>query len=199
MSSFLFYFINDAVGSTIFLSLVIVLCASILEDLTAIIVGVLAADGIVPVSIAFFSLYAGIMLGDVGLYWLGRLARTHPRLARFVEHDFVASLRAWLEGRYVLTVFSARFIPGSRLPTYTASGFFHFPFSTFALTAVGAVAIWTTFLFTVSYWFGSFTSGWLVHARWGIAAAFLLIILVIGRHNFLAYRARKNGSDTPLV
>ncbi|MBI2037038.1 MAG: VTT domain-containing protein, partial [Candidatus Liptonbacteria bacterium] len=139
MSSFLLYLINDAVGSQILLSLAIVLCASVLEDPTAIIVGVLAADGLVPVPVAFLSLYAGIMLGDIGLYCLGRLARTHPRLARFVEHDFVASLRAWLENRYVLTIFSARFIPGSRLPTYTASGFFRFPFSTFIGTEIIAV------------------------------------------------------------
>lgn len=193
MFLFLSGFIGDAVGSLILLSLAIILCSSVFEDLTIIIVGVLAAEGIIPVPIAFPSLYAGVLLGDIGVYWLGRLARTHPGLARHIEHDFVASLRAWLESRYTLTIFSARFIPGSRFPTYTASGFFGFPFSTFIATVAGAIAIWTTFLFSAAYWFSSLTAAWLGPARWGIALVFLLAILFVGRHNLIAYRARKDG------
>lgn len=191
MSLFLSGFIGDAVGSLVLLSFAIILCSSVFEDLTIIVVGVLAAEGIIPVPVAFPSLYAGILLGDTALYWLGRLARTHPGLARYIKHDFVASLRAWLESRYALTVFSARFIPGSRLPTYTASGFFGFPFSTFIATVVGAIAIWTTFLFSAAYWFSSLTATWLGPARWGIALVFLLAILLVGRHNLIAYRTRK--------
>lgn len=195
MSFYLLQFLNDAGSSTLLLALAIVLAASVFEDLTAIVVGVLAADGLIPVAIAFIALYIGIVTGDSVLYWLGRLARTHQRLARYVEHDFAASLREWLMSRYALTVFSARFIPGSRLPTYTASGFFCFPFSTFVLTSTGAVLIWTTALFSLSYWFGSLTAPWLGPARWIIAAVLLVFLLVVGRHNFLAYR-RRNGMPT---
>ena len=195
MPLFLFDFIGGALGSQILLSLVIVLCALVLEDLTIILVGVLAADGLIAIPLALFSLYVGVILGDIGFYSLGRLARTHPRLARYVEHDFVASLRAWLESRYVFTIFSARFIPGSRFPTYTASGFFRAPFPTFLLTSIVAISIWTTALFSASYWFGSLSSKWLIHVRWGIALLFLLAVFFIARHNLRAYRAKKNGSN----
>jgi membrane protein DedA with SNARE-associated domain len=195
MLLFISHLIGDSAGSMLLLSLAIVLCASVFEDLTMIVVGVLAADDLIPIFIAFPSIYVGILLGDIALYSLGRLARTHPKLARYVEHDFVASLRAWLENRYALTVFSASFIPGSRVPTYTASGFFKFPFSTFILSTIGGALVWTTFLFSATYWFSSLTARWLGPARWGIAGVLLLTLFFIGRHNLLVYRAKKEKSD----
>ena len=191
MFLFLSHLIGGSVGSNALLSLAIILGTCILEDPTTVIVGLLAADGSIGVPIALFSLYAGIVFGDIGLYGLGWLASTHPRLARYVDHDFIAPFRTWLETRYVLTVFSARFIPGSRLPTYIASGFFRSTLSTFILTAIVATSVWTTLLFSASYWFGNVTSEWIGPVRWGIALLFLLILFVIARHNLRAYRAKK--------
>jgi len=200
MPSFLFTFIGSAVGSTLLLALAIALGTFFLEDTTVVIVGVLAADGIIRIPVALASLYAGIMLGDIILYCIGYLASTHPRLARYVDHDFIAPFRAWLESRFVLTVFSARFIPGSRMPTYTASGFFRSPLSTFIATVTVATSVWTTFLFFASYWFGSLTSAWMGPVRWGIALLFLFVLFLIGRHNLKAYQTKKeelsSGVDT---
>ena len=196
MPSFLFNFIGGAVGSTILVSLAIALGTFFLEDTTVVIVGVLAADGIISISLALASLYAGIILGDIVLYCLGYLASTNQRLARYVDHDFVAPFRAWLESRFVLTVFSARFIPGSRMPTYTASGFFRSPLSTFILTVTVATSVWTTFLFFASYWLGSLTSEWMGPVRWGIALVFLLALFLIGRHNLKAYQTKKEELST---
>lgn len=194
--SLLSQIIGGEVGSTVLLALVIILGVIFLEDTTVVVVGVLAADGTVPVPFALFSLYLGIILGDIGLYCLGYLASTRPRLARYVDHEFVAPFRAWLETRFVLTVFTARFIPGARMPTYTASGFFRSPLSVFMLTATGATAIWTTLLFSASYWFGNLTSKWMGPARWGIALAFLVALFLLGRHNVLSYQAKRDELDT---
>ena len=190
--SFLYNFIDGSVGSTVALSFAIILGTFVLEDPTTIIVGMLAADGTVPMPVALFSLYAGILFGDIGIYFLGRLARTSPRLARYVDHDFIAPFRTWLETRYILTIFSARFIPGARLPTYASSGFFRSPLSTFILVAIVATSVWTTFLFFASYWFGSLTTQWMGPIRWGVALVFLIFLFSIGRHNILAYRNKRN-------
>lgn len=195
MFSFLSLLIGGSVGNTALLSLTIILGTFILEDPTTVIVGVLAADGIISVPVALISLYTGIVVGDIGLYCLGWLASTHPRLKHYADHEFLAPFRVWLETRYILTIFSARFIPGSRFPTYTASGFFRSPLSTFILTAIVATSLWTTLLFCISYWFGNFTSEWIGSARWIIAIVFLLALFFIARHNLLAYRAKKNGQD----
>jgi membrane protein DedA with SNARE-associated domain len=190
------HFIIGSLGGSAFLSLGIILGVIFLEDTTTVIVGVLAADKLITIPHGLFSLYAGIVIGDIGLYCLGYLASTHPRLAHYVDHDFIAPFRAWLEARFVLTVFTARFIPGARLPTYTASGFFRSPLTTFMLTAIGATSVWTTFLFTASYWFGNVTAGWMGPVRWGIALAFVLILFLVGRHNVLAYRIKRDELGT---
>lgn len=193
MFLFLSHLIDGSAGSQALLSLVIILCAFFLEDLTTVIVGVLAADGIITIPVAFFSIYVGIALGDTALYTLGSFARTHPRLAHYIDHDFTAPFRSWLEKRYAFTIFSGHFVPGLRFTTYAASGFFRCPLSTYVPMAIAGGLILETALFAISYWFGSFTSAWFGPARWGIAGVFLLLTFFIARHNLLVYRARKNG------
>lgn len=194
--SWLYAFISGSATGTFSVAIAIIFGTFFLEDPTTIIVGVLSADGVIPVPLALASLYAGIVLGDVGLYCLGWLASTHPRLARYVDHDFTAPFRTWLETRFVLTIFTARFIPGARFPTYTSSGFFRSPLSSFILIAIGATSIWTTFLFSASYWFGSLTAAWVVPVRWSIAFVALIGLFLIGRHNILKYRATRDELDT---
>ncbi len=186
-------FIGGTVDSAVLLSLVIILCAFLLEDVTAVIVGVLAADGIISVPIAFISIYIGVIIGDTVLYSFGLFARTHPRLAHYIDHDFTAPFRLWLEHRYAFKVFSGHFVPGLRFTTFSASGFFRFPLRTYIPMAIAGGLVLVTVLFSVSYWFGSFSSKWAGEVRWGIAGVFLLVLFFIARHNIRSYRKQKDA------
>ncbi|MCR4333602.1 MAG: VTT domain-containing protein [Patescibacteria group bacterium] len=197
MLNFLSHFTGNTGGSMIVLSLIIIVCAIFLEDITTVVVGVLAADALIPIPIAFISIYIGIALGDTFLYALGAFARTHQRLAHYIDHDFTSPFRSWLEHRYAFKVFSGHFVPGFRFTTYAASGFFRFPLRTYIpMVIVGGLLLETT-LFTISYWFGSFSSKWIGEVRWGIAILFLITLFFIGRHNLLAYRAKK--AELPIL
>jgi len=191
MFSFPSFLIGGVVDSTLLLALAIVLCAFLIEDVTTIVVGVLAADGTIGIPLALASLYIGIALGDTALYAVGSLARSHPRLAHYINHDFTAPFRSWIGHRYALTVFSGHFIPGLRLTTYLASGFFRLPLPVYIPMAIAGGLVLLTALFSVSYWFGSFTTKWGAEVRWGVAALFIAVILFIARRNYLAYRATK--------
>ncbi len=180
------------VDSVVLLSLVIILCASLFEDATIVIVGVLAADGIISVPIAFISLYIGVSIGDTVLYSLGSFARTHPRLAHYINHDFTTPFRLWLEHRYAFKVFSGHFVPGFRFTTFVASGFFQYPLRTYIPMAMVGGMILVIVLFFASYWFGSITTSWVSHVRWGVAGTFLIALFFIGRHNLVAYRAKRD-------
>ena len=192
----MFTFLSNVSGDTnsiILLSFAIILCAFIIEDITTVVVGVLAADGIVSVPIAFISLYIGIIIGDTTLYSIGWLARTHPRLAHYIEHDFTAPFRSWLESNYSFKVFSGHFVPGLRFTTFVASGFFRFPLSKYIpMVIVGGLTLEVA-LFSISYWFGSFSSKWAGEVRWGIAGIFLLVLFFIARHNIRTYRANRDS------
>lgn len=194
--SFLYTFIDSAVHVPALLTLAIMLGVFVLEDPTTLIVGFLASDGIIPIPLALGSLYAGIVFGDIVLYSIGWLASTHPRLAKYVDHDSVAPFRAWLETRYILTIFSARFVPFARFPTYTSSGFFRSPLTTFILVVTVAASIWTTFLFFAAYWFGALTASYLGPVRWGVALLALLALFFAGRHNLRARQIKKTAADT---
>ena len=153
----------------LFLPVVIILATFILEDATPVLVGVWAATGNLSPEIALLSLYIGIVLGDFGLYASGRLAAMPRWGARIARHDRLLPFREWLENRRVLATFTVRFLPGLRLPAYTATGFFGMPFRRFALTVMLATAVWTTGLFAAAYFFGAATADLLGNWRWPIS------------------------------
>lgn len=194
-------FLTNILGSidgTATLSLAIIICALFLEDLTTIVVGVLASDGLIATPLAFISLLSGVVLGDMAIYALGSLARKHKKIAEFIDHDSLAPFRAWLDEHFRKTIFLGHFIPGLRLSSYSASGFFRKPFPTFISTSIPSAIILISTLFTISYWFGSVTSKWVSHARWGIAAVVIVALFFLGRHNVAMYRKKQNElSETP--
>ena len=169
----------------------------ILEDASTILVGVLAAEGQVSIALALASLYVGIALGDFGLYAIGRLAATHKWASRFAERNALAPFRDWLETRLVATVFAARFVPGLRLPTYTASGFFRMPFKRFALSVVVATVLWTTLLFGASLLFGTLTAKAFGAWRWEMALLVVAVLFLIGRMNTRRWLGRQRDRNPP--
>lgn len=174
----------------------IIIGTFILEDATTILVGILAAAGYVAVPVALVSLYVGIILGDYGLYAAGRLANIWPLARRFAEQQGVRGLGAWIRNRPAVTVFWVRFVPGLRLPIYTASGFFQASFGRFALAVVAATLIWTSGLFAAAFTFGSATTKLLGEWRWVIAFIAVLALLITARLNA---RRRLRGEPGAVV
>ena len=165
----------------LFMPVVIILATFILEDATTILVGVWAATGNLSPEIALVSLYIGIVLGDFGLYGFGRLAALPRTGARIARHDRLVPFREWLENRLVLATFTVRFLPGLRLPAYTATGFFGMPFRRFGVTVMLATAIWTTGLFAAAYFFGAATADLLGSWRWPLCLVPIAALFLIGR------------------
>ena len=164
----------------------------ILEDVTTILAAVDAAGGGIAIWLALISLYVGVVVGDFGLYGLGSLATTVPWLHGWVGERRIRRGRAWLRkrrGRLIRVVFVSRFLPGMRLPTYTACGFVHAGFRQFALGAVMAVLVWTSFLFGISMKLGTLA---LRHfGAWGWAGlGGLLIVVVLGGRMLVGRKAR---------
>lgn len=183
--------ITAALPHSYIMPFAIILGTFILEDATTIIVAMLAASGLIYVWVGLGSLWVGIAGGDILLYLLGAYANIHPRAKRMIAHYHIARLHSWIEGRLAHVVFYVRFIPGMRLPTYLACGFFRVSFTKFALTAIGAVLTWTTFFFFLVYFFGQATAqslgGW----------RFLILLLPLLAHFVIRWRNRER--TTPPV
>jgi membrane protein DedA with SNARE-associated domain len=153
----------------------------VLEDATTVGTAMAVQDGRLALPTGLLALYAGIVLGDLGLYGLGRLASMVPWAQRLIPPPRAKQGRTWLEQHVFRTVFVARFMPGVRLPTYTACGFLHASLARFALAAGGATLIWTSLLFGVSLRVGKLLMDHLGAWRWAGAIGFVLAVVLAGR------------------
>ncbi|HEX3575397.1 MAG TPA: VTT domain-containing protein [Rhodopila sp.] len=159
----------------------IILGTFILEDAATVAAAMQVEDGSLPLWLALISLYAGIVLGDLGLYGLGRLSAHIPFVARHLPPHRQETIRAWISGRIFKVVLVSRFLPGLRLPTYTTCGFVGADLRQFTLAAIVATGAWTSLLFLTSLRVGHFLMDHLGAWRWAGAAGFAIFIIGAGR------------------
>lgn len=155
----------------------IVLATFILEDVAIIAAALLAADKMIAPELALSALIVGIFVGDLGLFGLGAAARTRDWAKRVIGEKRMAKGRAWLKRRYIPALIGARFTPGLRLATYTASGFLKLPFWPFAGVAAAAGLAWTSLIFGLAYVLGPMIAERLGSWRWVLAAGLLTLAL----------------------
>lgn len=153
----------------------------ILEDAATVIAALQAEYHGLSIGLALGALYVGIVLGDLGLYGLGRLSARLPWLSRWLPPHRSKAIKAWLEGRVFQVVLVSRFLPGLRLPTYTTCGFVGADLRQFALAAVIATICWTSLLFGASLWIGQVLLDHFGAWRWAGAAGFIAFVILAGR------------------
>ncbi len=90
----------------------IVIGTFILEDAATLLAAMQVATGALSLPLALCSLYAGIVLGDLGLYGLGGLSASHPWAARLVPKRRRDIGRDWVSQRVIPLVLVSRFVPG---------------------------------------------------------------------------------------
>jgi membrane protein DedA with SNARE-associated domain len=132
------------------LMMAIIFGAFISEDGAAITAATLAASNLLDPRLAFFSAFAGLWAGDLGVYVLSRqigpsLAR-HRWFAGWVSKQNVDERASTAnDGQFGLAV--SRFFPGTRLPAYVSAGFRRMPLQAFlTITAFTAFA-WVVLIF----------------------------------------------------
>jgi len=173
--------LNDAPGHPVLQSLIVIIGTFILEDAATVLTALRVDQGGLPATFALAALYIGIALGDLGLYAFGRLAARTAWAGRFMPKRRALPAKEWLQQRLGLAVLSSRFLPGLRLPTYTACGYLGVPFWRFAGLVVIGTPIWTSALFTVSMVCGDVMLRYLGAWRWVGAVILVLVISLIGR------------------
>lgn len=167
--------------SALFQACAVIIGTFILEDGATVAAAMQVESGALPMWLALVSLYAGIVLGDLGLYGLGRLAAHIPWIARYLPPHRQEAIEAWISGRIFKVVLVSRFLPGLRLPTYTTCGFVGADLKRFTFAAILATAAWTSMLFATSLKLGHFLMDHLGAWRWTGAAGFVIFIILAGR------------------
>lgn len=180
----------DAGASRLLQAFVIMGGTFVLEDAATLLAAMQVAGGALSLEVALGALYAGIVLGDVGLYGLGWLSGKHEWARRMVPAKRRDLGSEWVRERVFPIVVVSRFVPGLRLPTYTTLGFLHAPLLQFVAAAIAATLVWTSGLFFVSLRLGVLMMHYLGIWRWAGLAVFLVVIIGVGRFAARAYNKR---------
>lgn len=143
-----------------FLTILLLLAVAtfVSEDLACIAAGLLVAEGRVGFVAASLACFAGIFVGDLGLYLIGR-AFGRPALRRrplrwFISDEAVERASQWFESKGIGVIFLSRFTPGLRLPTYVAAGVLRTKLSSFAFFFAIAGILWTPMLVGIAAFAG---------------------------------------------
>ena len=144
----------------------------ITEDLSCVAAGIFAADGHIDYLTATIACTLGIWLGDIGLYLIGWLmARGLLRWGwakRKMERMSKSSWRRAFDQHGTKILFTSRFLPGTRVPSYLAAGAIGWSLWRFAAVMAVAVVIWTPLLVAAAMISGKVVLEWL--AAWGAYA-----------------------------
>lgn len=137
----------------------LILCATwITEDGTVIAVGVLIAHGQIDWGVGLLGCFVGIVLGDGGLWALGRFAGRRalrwPFVRSWVTEQSLDQWGRWFDRHTIKAVFVARAVPGLRLPTYFTAGLLSKRTHGFLFWAALAAFLWTPILLGMAIFLG---------------------------------------------
>ena len=151
------------------------------EDLTTIAAGLLVQRGELPLVAATLACAAGIWVGDLGLWLVGRIFGTHVlewrRVAAVLPARSGERFRGWFDSHAGAAMIGSRFAPGTRLPLYIAAGACRTSFTQFAGWSFAAVGLWTPALLGASALFGSQVS--MIAGAWLAAGRLVMLVLAL--------------------
>ena len=154
------------------------------EDLACLGGGILVANGSLSFSAAVAGCATGILVGDIGLFILGRifgrrLVRKAP-FRYFISESTLERAAAWLDRRGAGVIFASRFTPGLRVPTYLAAGILETRFFWFVFYFVLATVLWTPAAVGLGALVGRPILNWAIQAQgyagWILLAEVLLLL-----------------------
>lgn len=103
----------------------------------------------------FAAVLAGLTLSDLWKYWLGRAALTQAWARNLAEKRGVQSARDRVLNRLGVSLIVVRFIPGTRIAFYLASGLFKAPFGKFSLFVALSAAVYIGLAFGLFHALGA--------------------------------------------
>jgi membrane protein DedA with SNARE-associated domain len=168
------------IAPALFASIAIIGLSFISEDAATISSALSIFGGPISWPLGFVSCFAGIWIGDLGLYSFARFAGKNVFLNRWVARLADPAAIARCQGTFTrnstLALIASRFVPGTRLLTYLAAGLFKIPLRRFAfITAIGAL-VWISAIFLLTKAFGAPALHWFTFGQSRIAAIVLTLL-----------------------
>ncbi len=165
------------------------------EDAAVIAAATVSLAGVAPTSAIFAVFLIGLIGSDAWKYWLGRLARHHQWAHKFAEKPGVSIAGDLIRQEFVQTMSTARFVPGTRIPTYIACGFFKVHYGKYILTLSATALLYAVVMFGLFHWIGA-VAGENAKIWLPVIAVVALAIYIVIR--WLNHVRKHEGPMTPL-
>lgn len=153
----------------------------------------------------FLAIFVGAFLGDCVVFGLGRTLGARLLETRLFSRVMTSARRDRIEDYFTRygpwTLFGGRFIPfGVRNGVIITASIGQVPFTTFALSDLGALSITSTLLFWLGYQFAGNLEQLIIYIQnsyFAIFLGFLAAVSVIFLLRFLRTRLRKHSTNQP--
>lgn len=166
------------------------------EDAAVIGAATASLVGAAPTPFLIAAVMTGLVASDAWKYWIGRLARRYRWAHKFAEKPGVSVAGDLVRKEFLQTMLTARFVPGTRIPTYVACGFFKANYGRYVLTLIGTAALYVAIMFTL------FHAGGAVAGEkakiWLPAIAVALLVSYVA-FRWFTHRRGQHGPMTPLT
>jgi len=166
------------IAQALLASTAIILLSFISEDAATISSALSLFGGPINWQLGFAACFAGIWLGDLGLYSLarcfGKPILKSRWIARFADAEAIEWCRTRFNDHASLKLLASRFVPGTRLPTYLAAGLLSMPVTRFAIVTAFAALLWIGGIFAITKLLGWQALIWLSFVQSKIAAIFFI-------------------------
>lgn len=138
----------------------------------------------------------GLVCSDAWKYWLGRFARRHEWAHKFAEKPGVSVAGDLIRKEFLQTMMTARFVPGTRIPTYVAAGFFKANYPRYVVVLILTAALYVAIMFGLFHGLGA-VAGEKAKIWLPLIAIGLLVLYVCYR--WLNHVSKHEGPMTPLT
>ena len=166
------------------------------EDLAVIGAATASLNNAAPTPFLIIAILAGLVASDAWKYWVGRFARRYQWAHKFAEKPGVSIAGDLIRKEFMQTMLTARFVPGTRIPTYVAAGFFKAPYPRYVLILIFTASLYVGIMFSLFHGLGAVAGEkakvWLPIAAVGLLAAYIIF-------RWLNHVAKHEGPMTPMT
>jgi membrane protein DedA with SNARE-associated domain len=173
----------------LYLAGAIFLLTFVLEDLALAAGAFLLVENLLPIDAIGAALMIGIFLGDMMLYATGWCAQRWRWFSKIMHSPTAHKIEDTLHKNMAGAILLARCIPGARLPTYTAMGYYRQPLPQFFIFTLLASAVWCTAFLASTHAINTAT---MEMQEYRIGLIILLVIIFIAVPRGLKYWKKKS-------
>lgn len=178
-------------------ALLLIVGVCFIEDPARCGVGLLVAAGHLNWWMAFVCMTIGGIVGDIGLYVIGRFALSFLVRRRWVDEARLEWMESYFSRHAFKSVFIARFVPGARTLCYVSAGAVQYPLPRFTFMLLVAACVQSLIFLQIAAFIAEKILPYLGDKRLQAAVFGVILLAFVLGHHVMARRRKKKAKPLP--